>query len=722
MNSRHQLSLFLAVVVLLPACSEGSRDEIGAESADELFHAARSGDIDTVRRLVDGGVPADVGNRYDERALAMAAAAGHQEIASYLLEQGAEPDNRETFFNGLAMEGALSGGHVAMAVLLLEHGASDREAALDHAVNNDEIELARAAVAAGPIHESVLAELGGLVSADAAEMVALLANAESRPDPAPPGLSPEQLEAFCGPFEGWSSDVSADVTLQDGRLAVSLDGGEAWFLDPVAEHLFRTPDGNVEVAFWGRAGTIESLFLTRGDEPRVNFRRSVAEPMGPEALTSAAVGSSDTTSAPTVNWPSFRGENASGIGDGVDSATSWNVQSGASVQWQTDIPGLGNSSPVVWGDRVFVTTAVAGDLRQELRTGMTGSGDPVDEQVEHRWRVLALDKPTGRILWDTEIGSGVPLTKRHFKASQASSTPVTDGRHLVVVFPTAGLACLDLDGQVVWKHDLGGLPTGPPGNPDLHWGFSSSPVIHDTRVILQVDIFGDPYLAAWNLSDGRKSWSTARDVVPSWATPSVLKGPAGDELVVNASTIHGYDPATGKELWSLAPNSEIVIATPVVGDGVVYVSAGYAPIKPIYAIRAGLRTSLEVDSRAGDDALLWSHGRGGAYMPTPLLYRGILYVVHHNGRLVAYDAMTGVAIYKTRFSQGGTFTGSPVAVNGKLYIPTEEGLLYVVEAGPEFRELAVNDFDEPLMATPAVSEGVLLVRTPTKLVAVAPAE
>ena len=157
----------------------------------------------------------------------------------------------------------------------------------------------------------------------------------------------------------------------------------------------------------------------------------------------------------------------------------------------------------------------------------------------------------------------------------------------------------------------------------------------------------------------------------------------------------------------------------MVGEGVVYVSAGYPPVKPIYAVPAGTRGAMEVDPAGDDGRLVWSHGRGGAYMPTPLLYRGIYYVVHHNGRLVAYDAASGAPIYKSRFSRGGVFTASPVAVNGKLYLPTEEGHLYVLQAGPEYRELAVNEMNEPLMATPAVSEGVLFLRTPSRLVAVA---
>ncbi len=258
---------------------------------------------------------------------------------------------------------------------------------------------------------------------------------------------------------------------------------------------------------------------------------------------------------------------------------------------------------------------------------------------------------------------------------------------------------------------------GAPQDPGMEWGFSSSPVLYGDQVILQVDVHEGPYVAAWDLWTGRELWRTERDVVPSWATPNILRSGQGDELVLNGSTIHGYDPLTGEELWSLAPNSELAIATPVVDDGVVYVTAGYPPVKPIYAVRAGTRGELDVDPGKEHDRLVWSHGRGGAYMPSPLLYRGIYYVVHHNGRIVAYDAGTGAPIYKQRFSRSGTFTGSPVAVNGKIYAPTEEGLLYVLEAGPEYVELAVNEFGEPLMATPAVSEGILLVRTPSRLFA-----
>ncbi|MCZ6508036.1 MAG: PQQ-binding-like beta-propeller repeat protein, partial [Acidobacteria bacterium] len=452
-----------------------------------------------------------------------------------------------------------------------------------------------------------------------------------------------------------------------------------------------------------------------GANPPASLRRAVAEPTGVATFVASEV----VARAATVHWPGFRGANASGIGDGVDTPVAWDLETGDNVLWSAGLEGLGNSSPVVWGDRVFVTTAVAEAIEQTLRTGLTGEGTPVEEAVEHSWRVLAFDKRSGARLWETEVGRGVPLTRRHFKATQANSTPVTNGTHLAVVFPTAGLAVLDLDGNIIWQEELGGLNAGAFSDPGIEWGYASSPTIYQDSLILQVDVHDGPYLAAWDLATGEKRWRVDRDVAPSWATPTLLASEGGDELIVNGSRIHAYDPVTGEELWDLGPNSELVIATPVAGDGVVYVSAGYPPIKPIYAVSAGLRGSIDIEHGVQDDRLLWSRDRGGAYMPTPLLYRGIFYVVHHNGIFVAYDAATGEALAKNRFSSRGAFTSSPVAVNGRLYVTTEEGLLYVLAAGPEYEELAVHDFGEPLMATPAVSEGILLIRTPSKLIALA---
>ncbi len=716
--------VLLATVSIACAPHRTAEDKLSALPATEalaLHAAAREGDLDEVRRLIeDAGTPVDAGDRYDATPLMKAAENGHVEVVEYLIEAGADVDHRELFFNSSAFDLARMRGKPGVAMVLLAAGADQRDEAFEIAVQAGLIGVAEAAVEGGPLYESTVKNLRAREDLPQG-FRELLDRATTRSDPEPPSYTADQLAAFAGVFETWDEstggDVRARVTATGSGLRVSI--GDTAPVDLIAsgEREFRSADGTVEAAFWGRLGSVESLTIWRGDEQPLRMRHSIAEPLGALAYDYEAPDATEG-GAEGRHWPQFRGSHASGFSDGAEVPSSWDVESGTAIRWKVDLPGLGNSSPIVWGDRVFVTTAVAEGIEQDVRTGLTGAGDPVVEDVEHSWRVMAFDKRTGNLLWDAEVGRGVPLTRRHFKASQANSTPVTDGEHIVVVFPTAGLACLDLDGNVKWKHDLGGLNASSPNDAGTHWGFASSPIIHDGKVILQVDIYEDPFLAAWELDTGKQVWRVDRDVPPSWATPTVARNKNGDVLVVNAATIRGYDPATGDELWSLAPNSELVIATPVTGDGVVYVSAGYAPIKPIYAVRPEARGRLDVEPGKDHESLAWSHNRGGAYMPTPLLYRGLLYVVHHNGRMVAYDAGTGAAIYKTRFSQGGTFTASPVAANGTLFISTEEGQVYAIEAGPEYRELAVNEMNEPVMATPAVSEGTLFVRTTRRLVAV----
>ncbi|MDY7094432.1 MAG: PQQ-binding-like beta-propeller repeat protein [Acidobacteriota bacterium] len=703
-----------ALMVALPGSAT-------AQTPEDLFDAANAGDLAKVKQLVEAGVPVNSQDKYGTTPLTMAARNGELEIARYLVSQGADIDQKDSFYGVGPVDWAMFNEHSEVVLFLLKEGANSREGVLQMAVPQGRMELIRAAVEAGPIYASTLEELK---AGDTAPPVkALLDRAESRPDPPVPTYTAEELQTFTGSFEGFAADLEAKVEVREGALYLQLGDAPATRLTVTGDKKFSGPDEAVQAQFFGRADEIEGLRVTREGQPPVGMSRAIAQPLGraglSEEVAKAQTAEAAAPTAPTVHWPAFRGTNARGIGDGVDTPVEWDLESGDGVRWQAEVPGLGNSSPVVWGDRVFLTTAVAEGIEQNLRTGLTGAIQDVQEEVEHRWLVLAFDKTTGKQLWETEIGRAVPLTDRHFKATQANSTPVTDGEHVVVVFPTAGLACLDMQGKVLWHHDLGGLNAGAFNDPGLEWGFAASPILYDGKAILQVDIHGGQYLAAWDLKTGKLAWRTERDVAPSWATPAIFPTPQGDQLVVNGSVIHGYDAATGKELWSLAPNSELVIATPVVGDDVVYVSAGYPPVKPIYAVPAGVRGDLEVDPRGEDPRLTWSLGIGGAYMPTPLLYRGLLYVVHHNGRLVTYDATTGNVIYKQRFSKGGTFTASPVAVNGKIYATTEEGQVYIFQAGAEYEELALHALDEPLMATPAVSEGVLLLRTPSRLIALA---
>ncbi len=688
-----------------------------AASTRDLLLAARSGDLAQVQRLVEAGLQVDSSDSWGTTPLALAARLGEVEVVRYLLDKGADPSAREGFFGASVLDFALWTGEpeFEIAKLLLAAGAEDRAAALSRALQLGDADLARVAAHSGPVLESEATELRARFAGTPGELAAILAAIETRPDPPPPAYSAAELAGFSGHFESGDGKNTADVAVREGRLTLE-QASEQTALVAVADRRFRGSEGKVTVRYFGRAGTIEGISVERPGQEPVRLRLGNVGPV--VELTVPAKAPLSPQAAPTVHWPGFRGANRSGIGDGAEPPVKFDLATGAGVAWRVGLPGLGNSSPVVWGDRIYVTTAVAEGGSVPLRTGLTGSGDEVEEAREHRWLVLAFDKATGEEVWQTEVGRGVPLTKRHFKATQANSSPVTDGEHLVVVFPTAGLACLGMDGQVHWKRELGGLNAGGFNDPGLQWGFAASPVLHGGRVILQVDIHDGPYLAAWDLATGEELWRTERpDVAPSWATPAIWPTPDGDQLVVNASIIRGYDPATGGELWSLSPTSVQVVASPVIGAELLYVSSGYPPARPVYAVAPGIRGRHHIESGGENPALAWHHARGGAYMPTPLLYRGLLYIVHHNGRLEAHDAATGGTVYRQRFSRGGTNTSSPVAANGIVYQGTEEGTLYVFAAGPDYRELAVHDFGAPLMATPAISEGVLLVRTPGELIA-----
>ena len=421
------------------------------------------------------------------------------------------------------------------------------------------------------------------------------------------------------------------------------------------------------------------------------------------------------------DWPQFRGPAASGVGDGTKPPVRWDAAKGTNLVWKTAIPGLSVSSPVVWGDRVFVTTAVSSDTRQKLRTGLYGDTDPVTDTSTHQWQVLALDRRTGKILWAQAAHQGVPKTKRHPKSSQASPTPATDGKVVVAYFGSEGLFTYSFDGKLLWKKDLGLQNAGWFFDPDSEWGAASSPVIHKNTVILQCDRQRDSFIAAYDLKDGKEMWRTARAEIPAWGTPTVVQGKDGHEVVTNgAKAIRGYDADTGRELWTLGPNSEITCTTPVSSHGLIFVTAGYPPVQPIYAIKIGSKGDLTLkDGKESSDAIAWSKSRGGVYLPTPIVYGDLLYTLNNNGVLSAYDAKTGNRLYQQRIDGGFSFTASPIAAAGRLYIASEDGDVFVVKAGATYELIAKNPIGEAILATPALAGDMLIVRGDKHLFAVA---
>jgi outer membrane protein assembly factor BamB len=413
------------------------------------------------------------------------------------------------------------------------------------------------------------------------------------------------------------------------------------------------------------------------------------------------------------NWPSFRGPAASGVADGKEpTAVKWNAATGENILWKTPLPGVAVSSPIVWGDRVFVSTAVSSDPSSGIRTGLYGDVEPAKDVSKHSWKLVALDRRTGKVLWERVAHEGIPKTKRHPKSSQATATPVTDGRHVIVSFGSEGLYAYDIDGKLLWTKDLGVLNAGWFYDPDYEWGVGSSPIIWKNLVIVQCDIQKNSFIAAFDVTTGQPAWRTAREEIPSWSTPAIFEHDGRAELVTQATTfIRGYNPESGKELWRLGGNSEITIPTPIVGPGVIIVTNGYRGVQPIFAIKPGASGDITLKGDATtNEFIAWSTNRGGPYIPTPVIYGDLLYVLAINGVLAAYDVKTGQRVYQERVAGGGSFSASPVAADGKLYLTSEDGDVFVVRAGPKYELLATNPMSQVIMATPAIANGVIFIR------------
>ncbi|MBA2301792.1 MAG: PQQ-binding-like beta-propeller repeat protein [Acidobacteria bacterium] len=422
--------------------------------------------------------------------------------------------------------------------------------------------------------------------------------------------------------------------------------------------------------------------------------------------------------APTGDWPQFRGKDASGVATAASAPpVAWSVEAPKAIGWKTPLPGLAHSSPIVWGNRVYVTTAVAADGKSGLVLGdVSKSGiDSATDNGKHSWRLIALDKQSGNVVWDKVAHEGVPRMKRHVKASHASATPATDGRYIVALMGTEGLFAFDMNGTLKWRADLGIMDVGLVDDPGMQWGPASSPVIFGDLVLVQNDRHKGSFLAAYDLATGKEVWRAPHDEYPSWATPAVVRSAARTEIVTNAGQyIRGFDPKTGRELWRLSDNrTQVKVPTPIVAGDVIVVTGGYPPGgRPIYAIRPGGSGELN------DKSLAWKTDRGAPYTSTPLMYDGLLYALTDNGILSAYEPKTGERIYQQRVAGGSGFSASPIAANGRLYLASEDGDVYVVKVGRTYELLGTNRMGEPLMATPAISGNTLFIRMVSSLVAV----
>jgi outer membrane protein assembly factor BamB len=458
----------------------------------------------------------------------------------------------------------------------------------------------------------------------------------------------------------------------------------------------------------------DSTWRPPGDAEPVAERRIVRS--GPERSPKLAAAKPATGS-----WPSFRGPGASGLADGQSLPDTWNVKTGENVVWRTPIPGLAHSSPVVWGNRVFVTTAISSKGHATFKPGLYGDGDASEDRSSHKFVLYAIDKQTGTIAWERVAFEGEPRNRRHVKSTYASASPVTDGRIVVAWFGSQGVSAYDLNGNALWTVDIERVDMGAYDIPSYEWGPASSPIIWKDMVFIQVDTQADSFVLALDAHTGSTIWKADRQELPSWGTPTVVSTPAGDELVTNASNyIRAYDPRTGRELWKLGGSSKITAPTPFAANGLVIIASGRAPERPLFAVKPGGRGDLTLaTNQTSSEQIAWSKTGRGSYMPTPLAYQGILYVLANNGVFDAYEIETGKEIYRQRLEPVGSgFSASPVAADGKIYLASEDGDVIIIAAGREFRKIGSNSMGELVMATPALSDGVMYVRGQSTLFAI----
>ncbi len=419
-------------------------------------------------------------------------------------------------------------------------------------------------------------------------------------------------------------------------------------------------------------------------------------------------------------WPSYRGYFACGYLDQAHLPDSFNVSTGYNVKWETEIPGLGLSCPVVWNDRVYVTTAISEEDRGGFLTGMYGNIEPVSDSSEHSWMLYCLGKKDGKIIWERELHRGIPSVRRHPKSSHATTTPATDGKHVLVFLGTEGLYCYSADGKLLWNRDFGLIMSAWNVVETAEWEFASSPVIFRDRVIIQADALNTAFVAVLDLHSGETIWRQERDEIPGWCTPNIYFDGTRPRVVVNGYQHRGgYDLETGKAIWSMSGGGDIPIPTPVVWKDLIFFNSAHGRHFPIMAIRnnASGRIPYPENDSVLSEQIAWFHDRGGAYMNSVLVYDSLLYRLRWNGNLTCFNAAGGEVVYQQTVSPT-SFIASPVASDNRIYMVSEAGTVYTAKTGREYKLLTESSLGDISLVTPAITEGMIIFRTARKLIAV----
>jgi outer membrane protein assembly factor BamB len=402
------------------------------------------------------------------------------------------------------------------------------------------------------------------------------------------------------------------------------------------------------------------------------------------------------------NWSSWRGPTENGMAIG-DAPTNWSDTK--NIKWKVDLPGKGYSSPVIWGDKLFLTTAIPSEPVPEPEGGGMRVGKGIG--VEHRFVVLCLDKNTGKTLWEKTVGVSKPHEGYHQRyGSFASNSPVTDGKHLFAYFGSRGIHAFDLNGKLLWEKDLGEM------RKLLQFGEGNPPVLYEDKLILKRDHEGQSFIVVLDKNTGKEIWRKDRDEMSSWSAPLVVEREGRTQAIVSGTTkTRSYDLETGDVIWEAAGLGRNVIPNPVIQDDIVIVMSGYRDPN-LLAIRLGGKGDL-----TGSDSILWTNQRANSYTASPVLHENKLYFVTDKGILSCFNATTGEPYYQQmRLPKPYTLKASPVGANGKLYISTEDGDVVVLRMGEKYEVLATNTFaGHSFISSPAIVNEEIFLRSETSL-------
>ncbi|HEX2974951.1 MAG TPA: PQQ-binding-like beta-propeller repeat protein [Bacteroidales bacterium] len=423
---------------------------------------------------------------------------------------------------------------------------------------------------------------------------------------------------------------------------------------------------------------------------------------------------------PERQWPVYRGYLSSGVLDNANLPETFDIQKGINVKWKIEVPGMGLSSPVIWGDRLFITSAVSEADKSGLKPGLYGDVTPVNDTSVHEWKVYCIDKNTGKIIWEKTSYKGVPKIKRHPKSTHANTSVATDGKYAVAFFGSEGLYCYNMNGNLQWKKNFGVLKSVFFVMKNAEWEFASSPIIYDGVVIIQSDVLENSFIAAYDLKTGKELWKTERDEYPGWCTPNIYNDNGKVCVAVNGYKHRGgYDFKTGKEIWRMSGGGDIQIPTPITGNNLIYFNSAHGKNSPIMAVKTSAKGDITLkENETVNEYVYWSIPRGGSYMHTMLLYNNRLYHPEWNGMIRCLDPLSGKELWSSKLGKAKSFVASPVASDGKIYLVDEEGTIYILKDGNTFQQLAEIPMGDVSLVAPAITDGAIFFRTQKYLIAV----